>query len=157
MGLFGKLDAANIPTNPFFVAKGDYSAEVVASRYQVKPDGTKQFYIQYEITNEDSEYLGKKPTRIYDLVDENMTEKDFELLPSDEKNKIRNRMSSLKRDLCGNTANAYQKGLGVSLEDVNDPDWNPETIVGTKVNIGITNYGPDNEGVNIRWVNLAQE
>jgi hypothetical protein len=157
MSLFGKLDAANIPTNPFFVEKGEYSAEVVNAKYQNNKDGIKQLYLQFEITSEESQFFGNKVVKTYNLIDENMTQTDFELLPSEEKKKIRQTLASLKRDLCGNDSNTSQKGLGISLDDLNDENWNPEVLKGIKVDIGITNYGANNEGVNVRWMNLSTE
>lgn len=155
MSLFGKLDAANIPTNPFFIEKGDYSAEVTKAQYKTNRDQQKQLVIEYTITDEESQFLDSRASKYYTLVDSEMTQEMFELMPADEKKKIRQAMAALKRDLCGNDNNPSQKGLGISMDDLND-DFNPEILVGTKVQIGISNYGANNEGVNIRWVNLAE-
>lgn len=157
MSIFGQLDAANIPTNPFLIAKGTYEAQVVAAKFQENRDNVRQLYIQYEITTADSEYAGRKAAKIYNLVDADLTEKEFSVLPADDKKKIMIMITSLKKDLCGNEANVSQKGLGVSPDDLNDPNWNPATLVGTKVMLGITNYGTNDQGVNVRWVNLLEE
>jgi hypothetical protein len=156
MGVFGKLDAAAIVTNPFFVKKGTYGAEVTAAKFQENKDGQKQLYIQYEITDEDSEYFGNKVNKIYSIVDSNMTAEDLAKLPPDEQKKIRNNLASLKRDLCGSDSNTSQKGLGVDIEDLDDENWDPAVLVSTKVVIGVVNYGANNEGVNIRWVNVSE-
>lgn len=154
MSLFGKLDAANIPSNPYHIDKGTYSAEVITAKYQENRDGVRQLYIQYEITDTDSEFVGSKPAKTYTLVSDDMTAEALELLPNDEKKKIRLSMSALKKDLCGNETNTSQKGLGVALEDLNEPDWDPAVLVGTKVVINIGNNG---NYVNIRWVNLDED
>jgi hypothetical protein len=61
----------------------------------------------------------------------------------------------LKRTLCGNENNPSQKGLGINMEDLNDPEWNPEkALIGIQVNLAVNNYGASNEGVSVRWVNL---
>jgi hypothetical protein len=157
MGIFGKLDAATIPTNPFFIAKGNYGAEVVAAKFQTDRDGDKQLYIQVAITDEDSAFFKKKAHKIYDIVDENLTSEELALMPIEEQQKIRSQISTLKRDLCGNDGNGSQKGLGVDVDDLNDGEWNPEVLVGTKINMGIKNWGADNQGVNIQWMNIISE
>lgn len=154
MSIFGKLDAANIPTNPFFVEKGEYSAEVTRAEFKTNRDGNKQLHIEYTITDETSQYLDSKIVQFFTLVDPEMTQEKFDLLPADEQKKIRRDMSSIKRTLCGNENNTSQKGLGVNADDLNSDDWNPEVVVGTKVRLAVNNYGPTNEGVAIRWVNL---
>lgn len=154
MGLFGKLDAANIPSNPFFIEKGDYSATVTKALFKANREGARQLVIEYTIDDEDSEYLDKKASQYFTLPDADMTPEAFELLPSEEKKRIRATLSSMKRTLCGNDASSTQNGLGVDPDDLNDENWNPEVLLGTKVNIGIGNYGANNEGVNVRWVNL---
>lgn len=157
MSIFGKLDAANIPTNPFFVEKGDYPAEVSDAKYQTNRDEVRQLKIEYTITDDTSEYDGKKVSHFFNLVDPEMTTEMFELLPADEKKKLRMNMANLKRTLCGNDGNDNHKGLGVSPDDLNEEGWNPQVVIGTKVTIGISNYGANNEGVNIKWVNLRKE
>lgn len=156
MGIFGQLDAQNIPTNPFFVEAGEYSAEVTKAQYKVNKDQQMQLFIEYTINNEDSQYLDSKVVQYFTLVDSEMTAEAFALLPGEEQKNIRRTMSALKRTLCGNDNNSSQKGLGVNPDDLNDPDWKPEVLVGTKVDIGVANYGATNEGVNVRWVNLSE-
>ncbi len=154
MSLFGKLDAEKIATNPFFVEKGEYEAEVTKAFYKDRNNDTRQLVIEYTITNEDSQFYDSKVSSYFNLVDPDMTEEAFSLLPADEQKKIRQTNAAIKRTLCGNDANSSQKGLGVHPDDLNDPEWTPESVVGTKVTIGIANYGANNEGVNVRWVNI---
>lgn len=154
MSIFGQLDAANIPTNPFFIEAGDYEAEVTKALFKNNRDGQKQLVIEYTITDDASEFDGKTVSQYFTLVDPDMTAEQFALLPAAEKQKISRTNSAIKRTLCGNNANEAQKGLGVDPEDLNSPTWTPEFLVGTKVNIGISNYGAENEGVNLKWVNL---
>lgn len=154
MSIFGDLDAATIKTNPFFIEKGDYPAEVTVAKFQTNRDEERQLYIQYTINDELSEYDKYKPAKTYTLVPEGFTAADLAVLPANDIKKIKRDLASLKRDLCGNPGNDRQKGLGVNLEDLNDPNWKPEVLVGTKVILGIRNFGDD--GVNIQWVNLDE-
>jgi len=155
MSIFGRLDATTIPTNPYWVEKGEYSAEVTKALFKDGNKG-KQLVIEYTINNENSAFLDSKVTQYFNIVDPEMTQEMFSLLPADEQKIIRRNLSALKRTLCGNEGNASQKGLGVNSDDLNDENWNPEVLIGTKVDIGVSNYGPTNEGVNVRWVNLSE-
>lgn len=154
MSIFGQLDAANIPTNPYFVEQGEYEAEVTAAQFKTTKNGDRQLQIRYVITDESSAFLDSVVTQFFTLVDPEMTQADFELLPANEKATIRKNNSALKRTLCGNENNPSQKGLGVNVDDLNDENWNPESLVGTKVDLAVNNYGATNEGVSVRWVNL---
>jgi hypothetical protein len=155
MSIFGQLDAANIPTNPYFVEQGEYEAEVTNAQFKTTKNGDRQLQIRYTITDESSAFLDSVVTQFFTLVDPNMTQEDFELLPADEKAKIRKNNSALKRTLCGNENNPSQKGLGIDIDDLNDPEWSPEkALAGIKVDLAVNNYGPNNEGVSVRWVNL---
>lgn len=155
MSIFGQLDAANIPTNPYFVEKGEYEAEVTHAEYKTTKNGDRQLQIRYIITDANSAFFESIVTQFFTLVDSNMTQEDFELLPADEKAKIRKNNSALKRTLCGNENNPSQKGLGIKVDDLNDPEWDPEkALVGIQVDLAVNNYGASNEGVSVRWVNL---
>ncbi|HEY0771163.1 MAG TPA: hypothetical protein VGD31_12595 [Sphingobacteriaceae bacterium] len=153
MSLFGKMDAARIPSNPYFIEAGEYLAEVTEAKYQDR-DGQRQLRIDYTISDETSLFHGKRVSHFFDLPDEDMTEEAFELLPAEEKTKIHKAMSSLKRTLCGTEGNDRQIGLGLNEDTLNDPDWNPESLKGTKLTLGISNWGK--EGVNIKFVNTYQ-
>lgn len=154
MSIFGKLDAANIPTNPFWVEAGEYEAEVTEAKYQVnkKEKDTRQLVIKYTIDEDESEFNGYQVAQFFNLVDPEMTVEDLELLPLEDRKAIRRNNAALKKTLCGN--NQGQKGLGVDSNDLNDSDWDPGVLVGLKVNIGVRNYGSTNEGVSVQWVSL---
>lgn len=157
MSIFGQLDAQNIPSNPYYVEKGEYSAEVTDAKFKTTSNGNRQLHITYTINDEDSQFLDSKVVQFFNLVDADMTAEKAALLPPEEKKKLRKDMSNLKRTLCGNDNNDRQKGLGVPVEDLNDKDWNPQVLIGTKVDLAVNNYGPNDEGVAVRWVNLASE
>lgn len=154
MSIFGKLDAANIPTNPFWVEKGEYSAEVVAAAYKTNRDGQRQLFLQYQINDQESQFLDSKVQHYFNLIDPDMTAEMFALLPGDEQKKLRQAMANVKKTLCGADGNEKQPGLGVDPDDLNDDDWKPDVLVGTPVRIAIDNWGAKNEGVNIKWVNI---
>jgi hypothetical protein len=157
MSIFGKLDAENISTNPFKIDQGEYSAEVTKAYYKPNRNDVRQLLIEYTINDPESEFLDSKATKFFDLPDENLDEEALELLPPEEKRKIRRNLSSLKIALCGRDGYANQPGLGVSPDDLNDESWTPETLVGRKVTLAISNYGANNEGVNVRWANVITE
>lgn len=156
MGIFGKLDAAAVPANPFWVAAGEYSAEVTKAEYSViqkgNNAGTRQIHIEYTINDE--AYLDSRLHQYFALVDEDMTEEMFEMLPDEEKNKLRKANAKIKQTLCGNGTN--QPGLGVDEMELNDDNWDPKSLVGTKVDIAVANGGDKNQYVNIRWVNKQE-
>jgi hypothetical protein len=158
MSIFGDLDAEAVVSNPYFIEKGDYTAEVTKAFYKTRDEG-RQLVIEYTINGGsdgvETQYIDSKATQYFNLVDKDMNAEKFAMLPSEDQKKIRQTNAKIKRTLCGNPSNTSQKGLGVSASDLNDPDWKPEVLVGTKVNMGISNYGTD--GVNVNWVNLIQD
>ena len=161
MSLFGKMDAANIPTNPYFIEEGEYTAEVTKALFKENRDGKRQLQIEYTLNGGsngvETQFVDSRASQYFDLVDSDLDNQKMALLPVDEQKKIRRDLSTLKRNLCGNDNNPAQKGLGVDSDDLNDVNWNPASLIGTKVNIAISNYGPTKEGVNIKWVNLIQD
>jgi hypothetical protein len=158
MSIFGKMDAETIPTNPYFVAAGDYSATVTKAEFRNNRDQEKQLFIEYTIDDEESPFLDSKVGQYFTLVDSEMTPEIFATLPAGDQKKIRQRLASLKRTLCGNDGNDSQPGLGVNPEDLNSDSWDPAVLLGTKVDLSISNYGSGNppQGVNVRWANIVQ-
>lgn len=158
MSIFGKLDAAAVKSNPLFVEAGTYHAEVTNAYFKEfnKKDGStqRQLHITYTINEPESQYDNKIAKKFYNLVDPELTPEAFALLPADDRAQIEKDMTTLKKDLCGNTTNSFQKGLGVPADDLNDDNWDPKSLVGTKVVIGVRNGGADNESVYVQWVNL---
>lgn len=157
MSIFGELDAANIPSNPYFIEKGDYPAVISKAEFKTSRDGQRQMTIEFTIDDSESEFNDQKITKYFNLVAADMTAAKLEALPAEEKAKVRKANASLKRWLMGNENNSSQKGLGVSVEEMNDRNWDPKTLLHKKVTIGITNYGANNEGVNLNWANLRDE
>jgi hypothetical protein len=157
MSIFGDLDAETVVSNAYYIAKGDYTAQVTKAFFKDREDG-RQLIIEYTIDGGsdgvETEYVDSKATQYFNLVDKGMNAEKLSMLPAEEQKKIRQTNAKIKRTLCGNPSNTSQKGLGVSASDLNDPDWKPEVLVGTKVNMGISNYGTD--GVNVNWVNIIQ-
>lgn len=154
MSIFGKLDAALVKTDPFFIAAGDYYASITASEvkiYEEKP----QFVITYKINDASSPYNNFSARKIYNLPDPDMTQEDYELLSGKERQRLDTAMASLKRDLCGRDEDPEDNGLGVDPNDLNNPEWNPASLVGLEVIISINNYGANNSGVGVKRVVLA--
>lgn len=157
MSIFGQLDAASISSNPFKVEKGIYPAEVTKFEFRQTQKGTRQLFLEVVITDDESEFIDDKVNKYYFLPDEDLDQEKFDQLPADERKRIRKNMATIKKDLCGNESREDQKGLGVDPNDLNDPDWNPQTLVGTKVTIGVNNFGANGNGVNLQWINLRDE
>jgi hypothetical protein len=157
MSIFGKLDAANIPSNPYYVEEGEYKAEVTGASFRTNSNNDRQLIIEYTITDDNSAFLDAKVTHFLNLPDPDLTAETLALLPPADQQKVRKQMANVKRTLCGNDANSRQKGLGVNEDDLNDDNWNPEVLKGTKVVVAVNNYGPKNENVSVRWVNLDEE
>jgi hypothetical protein len=156
MGIFGKLDAETIHTNIYFVEAGEYVGEVTEAKFQLNRDGNqRQLVIDIKIDMEESKYNKKNVRQTFNLVDADMTAEAFALLPVEEQQKIHRENSNLKRFLCGNDGRPDHKGYGVAVDDLNDADWTPEVIKGTRVKFGIKNFGTD--GVQVHWVNLLEE
>jgi hypothetical protein len=156
MSIFGQLDAANIKTNPLFIEQGEYVAEVTKAEFRKRAsDDARQLYFQYTITQEESKYNGKRASQFFTLVSSDMTAEMLAELPVDEQEKIEKSNSALKRTLSGTSGFANQKGLGLAEEDLNNPEWTPESLIGTKIILTISNYGID--GVNVRSVNIIEE
>ena len=69
MSIFGQLDAAKIKTNPLYIEAGEYEAEVVKAEFRTRnSDNARQIYFQYQITQEESKYNGKKASQFFTLV-----------------------------------------------------------------------------------------
>ncbi len=155
MSIFGQLDAANIKTNPLYIEAGEYEAEVTKAEFRKRAsDDARQIYFQYTITAEESKYKGKKASQFFTLVSADMTAEMLAELPVEEQEKIEKSNAALKRTLSGTAGFSNQKGLGVTEEDLNNPEWTPEHLIGTKIILTISNYST--EGVNVRSVNIIE-
>lgn len=152
MSIFGKLDAATIPTNPNFVEEGEYSAEITNGEFKTNRDGGRQLILEYTISDEASAFDGNKVREYFNIVSEDLTQEMLAMLPADEQKQIRRDIAKLKSRLCGYSAE--RKGLGVSEDDLNDPAWTPESLKGTRIVLGITN-GSTGQYTNIKFVALA--
>jgi hypothetical protein len=70
MSIFGKMDAATIPTNPFWIEAGEYKAQVTDAKYQTNRNDEKQLVIEYTIVDADSEFVDKNAKQYFVLVDD---------------------------------------------------------------------------------------
>lgn len=154
MSIFGKLDAMNIPNDPFFVKEGEYPAVVTDIKFKDSEDRGRKLIIEYTIDDETSQYNGFRVGQVHSLVDPELTEEAFELLPATEKQKIIRDMSNTKKALCGSDTIAAHTGLGVNPDDLNSDDWDPTTLKGTRVDLAVNNFGEKNERFSVRWANL---
>ncbi len=157
MSIFGQLDAASVSSNPFKVERGVYPAQITKFEFRETRTGTRQLFLETIITDEESEFIDERVQKYYFLPDADLTQEKFDALPSDEKKRVRKNMAVLKKDLCGTEGREDQRGLGVDPNDLNDPEWNPQVLIGTEVTIGVNNYGANGNGVNLQWINLRDE
>jgi hypothetical protein len=157
MSIFGQLDAASVSSNPYKVEKGIYPAEVTKFEFRQARSGSRQLFLETVIRDEESEFDGERVNKYYFLPDADMTQEKFDALPADEKKRVRKNMATLKKDLCGTEGREDQKGLGIDVNELNDPDWDPTVVVGTPVTIGVTNFGANGNGVNLQWINLRED
>lgn len=155
--VFGDIDAEDIQTNPYFVEGGVYYGRISKAEFKENSDGTKiNLMISYEITgaadSENEQYVGNWPTdflRVYP----NLTKEDEAAMDADDRKKLKDDRVRLVRRLCG--GGKGRPGLGVPKADLNDPDWNPEVLVGTEVEMFIKNW-ENKEGelqINIVYAN----
>lgn len=151
MSIFGKLDAANIPTNAYFVEAGEYTAQITKAEIKVNKSDQRQLHIVYTIIDEDSSYKDSTVQQFLNLVDPDLTLEILATLPAEEQRSIRRNNSNLKKTLCGD---GRYPGLGVDPDDLNDDNWSPEFLIGTEVDLSVTNWGSD--GVNVRYANIIK-
>jgi hypothetical protein len=151
MSIFGKLDAANVSANANFIEAGDYLAEITDAEYRTSNSGDRQIVIEYTVTNEDSAFKGSKAREYLKLPPADFTAEQFELMPPDEKKKLRESMAKVKARLCGYSDKNV--GLGIKENDLNDPEWTPAVLKGTAVRLGINN-GASGQYINIKYVAL---
>lgn len=158
MGIFGKLDAKNVPDNPFFVDEGEYTAVIEkAFIHENKKQEKHQLVIQYKITEADDDgnekYKGKQIRDWFDIFPE-MTEEDYNDLTPEEQGDVDAANSAVKRRLCGFTSGKREfPGLGVDIDDL-DESWDPKSLVDTEVELAIVLGGDNKEFSNIKWVNI---
>ena len=154
MSIFGQLDAKAIPASPYYIAQGEYSAEVTKAEYRIRKETQeRQLFLEFTIDDEESLFHNKKAAKFFDLVDPELTNEKLMMLPASEQATTHKNLATLKRALCGFN---NVKGLGVDPDDLNDENWSPATLQGLKVIITVTNWGPDNQNVNVKYANLVE-
>lgn len=158
MGIFGKLDASNIPDNPYFVGEGEYTAIITKSFVHNNQKQNKhQLVIEYKILEAEDEENNKYKNKVvrdwFDMFPE-MTQEDYDALTPEEQGDIDAANSAIKRRLCGFKSGSKEyPGLGIDVEDL-DENWDPKSLVDTEVELAIVLGGDNKEFSNIKWVNL---
>lgn len=153
MGIFGQLDSDSIPDNPFYVAEGEYRAQITDAFFQTNKKGKQQFVIVYTISDTESEYFNQEVRDWFDHFPD-LSRDDYENLSGAEKQAVRRSLSAIKRRLCG-TPGTSRRGLGVDAADL-DADWDPKSLKGIEVDVAVVNSGSDNEYSNVRWANVPE-
>lgn len=145
MGLFGELDATDVPDNPFYVAPGTYPCVLAEVARVTTKDGTKEgIAFRWVIEDEDSEFNNQRLQdwkNIYpDLTADEVT-------------------PQIKRDM----SNLRQLLLSLNLTDEEQNDFldNMEELVGTHAMVTVREtsdkHDPDKKYTNVTKVSLDLE
>ena len=138
MGLFGDVDASEIPDDPFYVAPGTYRCMVTEATIREKNDHTGYgLALNYEITEEDNDYNGM---RIQEW--KNLHRADGDSLTKDQRtdnSRVKQRLLSL--------------GVPESVMDSEDTDWLNDL---KDVEVYVTVFErPSNDGTR-KFTNVSQ-
>lgn len=142
MGLFGDVDATDIPDDPFHIDDGTYFA-VLTEIKQVSNEekGTNGLSFNWTIQDEDSEFDGNR-AQDWKNIYPNLTAEDV--------------TPEIKADLARLKQRLTQ--IGVPEEDLNEFLDNKEDYIGTEAYITIKNWqsqdDPSKKGRNISFVRL---
>lgn len=141
MGLFGDVDAADIPDNPYYVAPGTYNCVLSEAKKVDKKDGSGSgLAFKWVIQDEDSEYNG---SQIQDWKD------IFPDLTADEiTQNVRRKISFLKQRLTE---------MGLSPEEQNEllEPGNLEDLVGLEAYVEVVEV-PDKNDPDIKYSNVKK-
>lgn len=142
MGLFGNLDAADIPDNPFYVAPGTYPAVLTEAKIQAKKDGSGSgLSFKWIIEDEDSEYNGQNISDWQNLPPEDLTQDG--MTPA-----IRGALSRLKQRLT-------QMGLTDQEQDDLLEPGNLDQLIGMKADVTVTESADKNDPAKI-YTNISK-
>lgn len=141
MGLFGDLDATDVPDDPFFVEQGTYHAVLSEAKRVTSNDGTKEGISFKWVIDDDSDYAGKSVSEwltIYPDIDASEITGD-----------VRTNMSRTKQRLT--QMGVDEDGMSVLLDDTNLED-----MTGLEADIQVSNSqdknDPDKTYSNVRKV-----
>lgn len=144
MGLFGDLDASDVPENPFYVAPGSYNCVLSEASIVPKKDGSGVgLALKWVIEDEDSEYNGNNLSDWFNIYPD-ITED--EVTPN-----IRKDMGRLRQRLTQ---------MGLTTEEMNDltEEGNLENLIGLHAVVScketVDKNDPDTKYTNITKVDL---
>lgn len=144
MGLFGDLDANEVPNDPFFVEQGTYHAVLSEASQVVKSNDETKKGISFKwVIDDESDYAGKSVSdwlAIFPDIDASEITAD-----------VRTAMSRTKQRL-------FQMGLDEDQMSTLLDDDNLENLVGMEADLQVTNSAdkndPDKIYTNVRKVIL---
>lgn len=137
MGLFGDIDAADVPENPFYVAPDTYPCVLSEANVVDKKDGSgKGLAFKWVIENDDSEYNGQNVQDWFNIYPD-ITEDD--VTPN-----IRKDMARLRQRLTQ---------MGLSTEEQNDLLDNLDDLIGMHADVVVTET-PDKQDPDKKWTNI---
>lgn len=147
MGLFGDVDAADVPNDPFYVAPDTYLCVLAEATLQDTQAGGQGLSLKWVIEDEDSDYYGNNISDWHNVYSaEFLAEHDV----SDAN--VRRSRSNMKKRLLD---------LGVTEDEMDTIHENLDTLVGKTAYITTVETpdknDPDKKWVNIRKVELVDE
>lgn len=147
MGLFGDVDASEVPDDPFFVPADTYLCILAEATIQDTKTGGQGLSLKWVIEDEDSDYVGNNISDWHNIY-------SAEFLAENEISEanVRRSRSNMKKRLLE---------LGVTEDEMNEIHENLDTLVGKTAHITTVEtpdkQDPDKVWVNIRKVELVDE
>jgi hypothetical protein len=147
MSLFGDIDAADIPENPFYVAPGTYECVLTEANIVAKKDGSGVgLSLKWVIDDEDSDYKGQNLSDWFNVYPE-LTAEEMTQPQKQDLSRLRQRLTQ----------------MGLTTEEQNalgDEDARNE-LIGMKAFVSVKETpdkkDPDKIYTNITKVSLEEE
>lgn len=144
MGLFGDVDASEIPEDPFHVDDGTYLSVLTEVKFVTRSgDGGHGIAMKWTITEDDSEFEGNTLNDWKTYYPE-LTESDL--------------TSDIKKDL--SRLKARLLSIGVPEEDLNAFEENAQDYIGTEAYVTVKNTAdtkdPSKKYRNITYIRLPE-
>lgn len=139
--LFGDVDAADVPDDPFYVAPDTYLCVLSEAAIVDTQTGGKGLSLKWVIEDEDSDYVGQNISDWHNIYwDEYISDHDVS------EAQVRRSRSNMKKRLLD---------IGVAEEDLNNIHENLDDLVGITAYI-TTVETPDKNDPDKKWVNIRK-
>ena len=139
--LFGGVDAAEVPDDPFYVAPDTYLCILSEASIVETQAGGKGLSLKWVIEDEDSDYVGQNISDWHNIYwDEYISDHDVS------EAQVRRSRSNMKKRLLD---------IGVAEEDLNEIHNNLDDLVGITAYV-TTVETPDKNDPDKKWVNIRK-